>query len=231
MSWEDEFILRIASYLRSQTKNNMFKTSMHILSIAFLAMSLSACDGGSAESTPAEAASAENKEVKAVNTGSMKFAYVNTDSLSMKFDMINDFEEEIVQERLEMENRLQGMVRSLEKDYTDAQAGAAGLSQEALNILQQKLAQKEQQVMQQKSAMEERLMRSEQEKTDRYLERVQDFLDAYGKSQGYDVIYGFNGLNNVLYIDEAYDITDAVIDSLNSAYQNEKAQTELQAQK
>jgi len=196
-----------------------------------LIVGMTACESGASDDATTAGNSADQTSIKEVNTGTMKFAYVNTDSLSNRYEMIKDFEEEILQERLEMESQLQGMVRSLEKDYTDAQAGAAGLSDEALAILQQKLGQKEQQVMQQKSQMEERLMRSERDKTGRYLDRVQNFLTEYGTAEGYDIVYGFNGLNNVLFIDKAYDITDAVVDSLNSIYAREKAETALESEK
>ncbi|MEQ9187389.1 MAG: OmpH family outer membrane protein [Cryomorphaceae bacterium] len=202
-----------------------------ILFSCLLIVGFSACNTGNSDAKAEAGKGSESAPIKEVNSGSLKFAYVNTDSLSSRFDMIKDFEEQILQERLEMENQLQGMVRSLEKDYTDAQAGASQLSDEAISILQQKLAQKEQQVMQQKNQMEERLMRSEQDKTGRYLDRVQTFLKDYGKAEGYDIVYGFNGLNNVLFIDEAYDITDQVVDSLNSIYASEKPEKSLQAQK
>ena len=189
---------------------------------------MTSCDGGDATADPStDESNSPSPRAERVASGDLKFAYVNTDSLSTKYDMIKDLEEEMLQERLQMENQLQSMVRDLEKDYADAQQGAAGLSEEALAILQQKLAQKEQQVMQQKNSMEGQLVRSEQEKTNAYLEKVQTFLNTYAKAEGYDIIYGYNGLNNVLYIDAAYDVTDLVVDSLNNMYANDK----LQAQK
>lgn len=197
--------------------------SIKVFTLALLVAGITACNNTETASTEGEKAA---EEVKEINAGSLKFAYVNTDSLSVQFEMIKDFEEEILQERLQMENQLQALVSGLEKDYTDAQKGAAGLSQEALNILQQKLAQKEQQIMQQKDAMENQLMRSEQDKTNRYLEKVQAFIGEYAKAKGYDIIYGYNGLNNLLYIDGAYDITNEVVDSLNTQYNSEKIQAQ-----
>ena len=123
---------------------------------------------------------------------------------------------------MQMENQLQAMVKDLENDYTAAQRESAGLSQEALSILQQKLSQKEQGIMQQRDGMESQLMRSKQLKTRAYLEKVQSFLDEYAKLEGYDMIYGYNGLNNLLYIDKSYDITGIVVDSLNAKYQSQK---------
>lgn len=206
----------------------MLKRLLVFSCVVIAGLSMTSCDSttASSESSTNESNNASPRAER-VGTGDLKFAYVNTDSLSTKYDMIKELEEQMLQERIQMENQLQGMVRDLEKDYTDAQQGAAGLSDEALAILQQKLAQKEQQVMQQKNAMEGQLMRSEQEKTDAYLEKVQTFLNTYAKAEGYDIIYGYNGLNNVLYIDATYDVTDVIVDSLNSTYAAEK----LQAQK
>lgn len=192
----------------------------HFASLAFATLLITACNDAE---TPANETSPKiDTPTKAMTDGTLKFAYVNTDSLSFKYDMIKDLEEQIVQERLQMENQLQAMVRDLEKDYTDAQRESAGLSQEALGILQQKLAQKEQGIMQQRDGMEAQLMRSEQVKTNEYLEQIQQFLDEYAKANGYDMIYGFNGLNNLLYIDKSYDITNEIVDTLNAKYQAQK---------
>jgi hypothetical protein len=36
------------------------------------------------------------------------------------------------------------------------------------------------------------------------------------------MIYGYNGLNNLLYIDKGYDLTRPIIDELNEQYRSEK---------
>jgi len=182
---------------------------------------LTACNNSNtSDEKPAE--NVATQEGKTVQTGTMKVAYINTDTLSSRYELIADVEEEIIARRMTMESQYQSLVQDLQKDYNDAQQGAAGLSDEALAILQQKLAMKEQQVMQQKSMMENDLMQFEQEKTTAYLEKVQGFIADYAKEHGYDMIYGFNGLNNLLYIDKGYDVTDDVINAINVAYQNEK---------
>ncbi|MEX2597531.1 MAG: OmpH family outer membrane protein [Salibacteraceae bacterium] len=191
---------------------------------AVLTLVFSACDN---EPTAKNATDNKDESPKEVNSGTLKFGYVNTDSLSTQFELIKDMEDEIVAERTKLEGQYQAMVQNLQRDYEDAQAGASGLSQEALAILQQKLQQKEQEVMRQKNRMENQLMEIEQEKTQLYLDKVQGFISDYAKKEGYDMIYGFNGLNNLLYIDKGYDLTAVIVDSLNTRYSKEK----LQAQK
>ncbi len=175
-----------------------------------------------ASNTTTESNASKAVAGKTVNTGTMKVGYVNTDSLAAQYELIKDVQDEIVAEQMKMEGEYQTMVQSLQKDYNDAQQGAAGLSQEALAILQQKLAQKEQEVMMQKNRMENQLMQMEQERTANYLDKVQGFIADYAKKNGYDMIYGYNGLNNLLYIDKGYDLTRPIIDELNAQYRSEK---------
>lgn len=155
---------------------------------------------------------------------SLRIAYVNSDSLLEKYQMLKDLEDEFLAEKLNMENEFRRHVEQLEKDYMEAEREAPSLSQEALQILQRNLAQREQELMQKKQLMENELLQSEQEKNDRYYTRIRKFLDAYGKRNGYDIIFSYNGFGNVVYMNEAYDITDIVVDSLNARYQTEKAQ-------
>lgn len=50
------------------------------------------------------------------------------------------------------------------------------------------------------------------------LNQVMDFVDDFGKENGYDVIYGKNEGNTVLYKSEEIDITDVVLNEMNSEY-------------
>jgi len=152
----------------------------------------------------------------------LKIAYVNTDTIFEKNDMLKDLEEDFIQEKLTMENQFRSQYEKLEKDYKDAEAGAAQLSQEALQILGMKLQQREQDLMAQKQEMEQILLKSEQEKNELFYDQIRSFLDDYAKRQGYHMIYGYNGFGNVLYMDEQFDITQLVVDSLNTTYSKNK---------
>jgi outer membrane protein len=198
------------------------KSTFRLFGAMIIALSsMVSCQQGETTTEPVKTKTEEGGG-KTVNTGTMKVGYVNTDSLAAQYELIKDVQDEIVAEQMKMEGEYQSMVQSLQKDYNDAQQGAAGLSQEALAILQQKLAQKEQEVMMQKNRMENQLMQMEQERTANYLDKVQGFIADYAKSNGYDMIYGYNGLNNLLYIDKGYDLTRPIIDELNEQYRSER---------
>ena len=195
----------------------------YIASIAIIGLVLMSCDNKSEDAiTTEENASAAAPSNASIVNGDLKVAYVNSDSLFARYDLYKDLEEEFIEEKVLAENSFKSKVAALEKDYQDAQAGAAQLSEEALQILGAKLQQREQQLMGEKQQMESILMQSEQSKNDKLYEKLRAFLDEYAAAEGYHMIYGYNGFGDVLYMDSQFDITDQVIDSLNSSYANSK---------
>lgn len=182
-----------------------------LLSILTLSCSDSNKTGNKEVSTPAAAPSS-------IGDGNLKIAYVNTDSLFEKYDLLKDLENQFIEEKLVMENQFRTEVERFEKDYRDAEAGAPSLSESELQILGMKLQQREQELMAKKQSMESQLATSEADKNDKLFDELKVFLDEYAKSNGYHMIYGYNGFGNVLYMDAQFDITNIVVDSLNRAY-------------
>lgn len=188
-----------------------------LFTTAFLALSFVSCSDKAGGDNTATG----DKDIPPISAD-LKIAYVNTDTLLDKYDMLKDLEEEMVQEKLAMENQFRQQVEQLEKEYAYAQQESKNYSQEKLQMLQMEFAQKEQNLMQRKQEMEGQLINSEKEKNDRYYAKIREFLDDYAAEGGYHIIYGYNGFGNVLYMHEQYDITDVVVDSLNSIYQQSK---------
>ncbi|HAW21344.1 MAG TPA: hypothetical protein DCX14_14275 [Flavobacteriales bacterium] len=156
--------------------------------------------------------------------GDLKVAYINSDSLFSNYQLFKDLEEAFIEEKVVAENAFKIQLDKLEKDYRDAQAGAANLSEQELQRMGMILQQREQELMGQKKQMEGRLMESEQDKNDRLYDELRSFLDLYAADMGYHMIYGYNGFGDVLYMDPQFDITSTVIDSLNRSY----AKTQLE---
>ncbi len=197
------------------TRKNLLLNALAAISAAML---ITACGNTSAPTA----------SVGAISPSGAKIGYVNSDSLFENFNMIKDLEEELIAEKLQMQNQFQVEYQKLEKDYMDAQKGASQLSQEALGILQRRLAQREQELGQMQQQMEGQLMQSEGKKNEEYLKVIREYLDNYGAENGYQIIYSYNGVGNVLYIDSAYDITNFVVDGLNKTYESTQETAEAE---
>ncbi len=156
-----------------------------------------------------------------MDASGLKIAYINTDTVLSNYDLVKELEEEIIQEKISLENRYKGQVEQLEKEFAYAQQEAASLPPDKLQMLQAEFAQKEQQLMLSKQQLEQQLLSSEQNKNERLYKEIQDFLAAYSTNEGFDIIFGYNGFGNVLYAADRFDITQMVVDSLNTMYANE----------
>ncbi len=53
------------------------------------------------------------------------------------------------------------------------------------------------------------------------ISQVTEFIEAYGSKNGYDIIYGKNEGNYILYKSNEFDITDKVLAELNNDYSGE----------
>ena len=66
------------------------------------------------------------------------------------------------------------------------------------------------------NSLQEEYQKEFQELTD----TIQNFTKSYAKAKGYDfILCKSSGIDNVLYANEAYDITDEVVKGLNKRYE------------
>ena len=48
---------------------------------------------------------------------------------------------------------------------------------------------------------------------------INDFVKEYGKKKGYKIIFGASGSGNIMYADEASDLTPIVLEGLNKEFE------------
>ena len=55
-----------------------------------------------------------------------------------------------------------------------------------------------------------------------FRDSINAFLKEYNKTHQYDLIFSNTGLDNLLYADEAYNITDEIVEGLNARYKSKE---------
>lgn len=166
---------------------------------------------------------AENVSGAELNRSGLSIAYVNTDSVLSKYEMVKDIEEEIIEDKMTFEGRLKAQIDQIEKEYEYAQQQAPNLTPQQQQMLQMEFAQKEQNLMKSKQDLEQQFMERQNEKNEQLYAKIHEFLKGYSDRKGYDLILSYNGYGNVLYANDRFDITNVVVDSLNAEYTAEKA--------
>lgn len=189
-------------------KKNIFRAAMIA---AFAAVTLTACDKSkSADEQPAQSQNAP---------ADLKIAYVEVDSIMTQYQFCKDYsailtkkgqniEATIQQKGQALQNAANNFQQKIQQNaYTREQAEAyqAGLQKQNADLQQ----------LQQRLSAE---FAQEQDSFNKALhDSIANYLARYNKDKKYSIIFSKSG-DNLLYADQAYDITKEIIAGLNKAY-------------
>jgi outer membrane protein len=158
--------------------------------------------------------------------GSLKIAYVNTDSLEAKYELLKAKKDEFNTRQEQMESELQRSYQQMQNDANEVQkkAQANMLSQAEGEAAQKRLMQMQQSLETRKQSLTEQLMK-EQEQINKDLKtRLDAFLAEYNKTKRYDFILSFAGTGSpVLYANKQLDITKEIVDGMNAETKSDAA--------
>ena len=98
-----------------------------------------------------------------------------------------------------------------EKEQTKYSVKEKELSEKLINSKRQQWVDYQKQI-------DSKAAEEDQNMTGEVLSQINDFLIQYSKSKGYTVVFGANQTGNIVYGDDAIDITTEVIEELNKTY-------------
>ena len=151
----------------------------------------------------------------------LKIAYIDTDTLLAKYNFCIDMNEAMVKKSENVRLTLNQKAKELDKQQREFQnkyQNNAFLSQERAEQEYKRIAKLEQDLQELSNKLQTELM-SEQEKNSLLLrDSINSFMKDYNKEKGYSFIISNTNLDNLLYADEQYNITQEVVDGLNARY-------------
>ncbi|MNU79361.1 periplasmic chaperone [compost metagenome] len=138
------------------------------------------------------------------SNGSKQTVVIDNFKVFEKFELKKDYDKKIEKEF------------ALEKASLDSMGNA-------FNTLKSKFevdALKKQFAMR-KGQFDQKFQTISQQYTSEVYTRLNEYIKEYGKKNGYGIIIGSNGQGNVMYIDDAKDVTEELIKFINHKYSNE----------
>ena len=198
----------------------MTNISKTILTGCFVAgaLSLLSCSGSgdsAAETTPAASA--------AKSANGYKIAFVQIDTLTSQYQKCKDLEEEFAKKRANAEATITAKGKNFTTQAQEFQRKLQSnqFTQQQYEAEQVRLSKLQQDL----EALQVRLSNSLQEEYQKEFQNltdtIQSFTKSYAQQKGYDFIFcKSSGIDNVLYANEAYDVTDEVVKALNKRYKN-----------
>ena len=161
----------------------------------------------------------------------LTIAYIYGDSVNTKYQFLLDAEAELDSERKLMERRLRNKLQDAEKQAGELQKRAPTMNQNEMQeaqLLLQNLDLEMQQAQERESA---NYRKRENELQRLYVEKVNKFLDDYNADGHYDMVFNYQQGGNLLWVKQAFNITDEVVAGLNKAYEDELSKKKSEKEK
>ena len=185
-----------------------------LAALAFIVM-FSQCAGNAGQQTTS------SNPAPANGVSGLKIAYVEVDTLLAKYNFCIDMNEEMVKKSENVRLTLNQKANDLNKQKQEFQTkyqNNAYLTPERAEQEYNRIAKLEQDLQELSNKLQSELM-SESEKNSLQLrESINNFLIEYNKEKGYDFIISNTGFDNLLYANDAYNITQEILEGLNARY-------------
>ncbi|HEU4553059.1 MAG TPA: OmpH family outer membrane protein [Chitinophaga sp.] len=152
--------------------------------------------------------------------GGLRIAYVDLDSVEARYEYFKEKKAELEKRQQAIDNELKANVRALQNEAADFQrrANANQLTQSEGEAAQRSLMEKQQQLEAKRQNLSQQYMEQEAKFNEDLQKRLDNFLKTFNADKKYSFIFSYRaGASNILYKDEALDITAPVIEGLNKA--------------
>lgn len=151
-------------------------------------------------------------------TPSGKLAYVNLDTLEVKYEYFKAKKAEFEKKTAGMEAEVERLAQSFQNEYAAFQkkAQAGTLTQAEGEAGQKKLGQMQQNIEGRRQTLQAQLMKEQDVFNKELQKRLDDYLVKYNADKGYDFILSYVKGGNILFANKALDITAEVIKGMNA---------------
>ncbi|WP_127845994.1 OmpH family outer membrane protein [Psychroflexus aestuariivivens] len=155
-----------------------------------------------------------------------KTAYVDNTVLIQDYYKMESTEAKYEEKSKKMSDELDANVMEFQKEVQEFQKNEGSMSKAELEREQNRLMQKQQMLQQQQQQQSQALRQESDQAIDSLIKEVRDFVEDYGKENGYTYIFGSNESANIMYAKEGLDITDDILEELNKGHESDSEEKE-----
>ncbi|MDY2586503.1 OmpH family outer membrane protein [Winogradskyella aquimaris] len=147
-----------------------------------------------------------------------KVAFVDNSQVIDDYQMKIDIEKKYEDQNNAFNKQRDSIGRVYQMEIQTIQMQLGKMSQRNQEEESQKFQQKWQPIQQQLQYRQQQMEQNFNVEMDSVINKVNDFVEEYGKNNDYTFIFGKNRAGSVLYGTESKDITEAVTKAINEAY-------------
>ena len=201
-------------------KNNVNYVIQGILAIAVIILFVMYFSGKKS-GTPALSTTTESGE----QIAGFPVAYINVDSLLLKYNFSIDLNEQILKKQENARANYTQKTRNLQSEAEEFQyklQNGAFATRERAEQEQQRLMKKQQELQELDSRLTQELMEQTQAMNEQLRDTVVHYLKQYNQDKGYQIIFSNTAGSPIFLADDAYNITNEIVEYLNKRYSGAK---------
>lgn len=156
----------------------------------------------------------------AIPAGEVAIAYFEIDSVLANWEHYFNVQEKLAAKQRQLEADFDNKSKNFMERVEDAQYKIQrGLVTRAeAEQLQQQLATEEQNLMGLQNNYTSELQEEGMVRNRQMIDNIERYVEEYNKDKGYSFIFSYSFGGNLMYGDEAYNITKEIIEGINEAY-------------
>ncbi|WP_373057234.1 OmpH family outer membrane protein [Zunongwangia sp. H14] len=150
-----------------------------------------------------------------------KTAYVDTTKLIKEYKEMEEVQAEFTSKSDSVRAQLDSAARAFQQEVQAYQSEMNSLSQGQRQEKEQELMRKQQMLQQQQQMQGGQLREQSDAVIDSIVTKVKDYVRNYGEENNYTYIFGSNESANIMYAKDGKDLTEEILEKLNSEYSAE----------
>jgi len=148
----------------------------------------------------------------------VKIVYVDSSRLLENYEGMKAAQTDFQQKSMLWQANIDTLTKEFQKAVDDFEAAKSTLSKKESALSQELIRTKRKQLMDYQQAIQQQSSQEDYQLTQKVLTEVNEYINEYAEQQGYDLVLGATGAGNIVYGEEAMDITDEVLLLINDKY-------------
>lgn len=149
------------------------------------------------------------------NQQTVKTGFVNNTKVVSDYKEMKTAQEKWTKRNNEVRAELEEKAKRFQIEVQGYQNIQNSMSKANREKKEQELMNKQQVLQREQQAKMQEIQQGSQAEIDSIINKVKDFIEDYGKKNGYTYIYGDTEVSNILYGKEELDLTDKILKELN----------------
>ena len=153
------------------------------------------------------------------NLKAAEIVYVDSNKLLENYQGMQAARQAFQQKANIWQANIDTLKAELDREIRSYETGKSGMSAKERSLTEELIKTKRQQFIDYQQGIQQKSQQEDYQMTEQVLIEVNTFIEQYGKQHGYKMVLGANNSGNIVYGDEALDITNELQEALNAQYQ------------